>query len=120
MSNKPDPRTQLLAETFHGDWVDGAAGAFARQAAQAARSHRRRRQTVLLAGTVAALAAAFVFSRPPTASAPRVHPAGPAAPAYEVISDDDLIATLRDRPLLVTRKANGAKQIVVLSDTTNS
>jgi hypothetical protein len=120
MSNKDDRHSELLAETFHGDWTGGPAGDFARRAAQHARRHRGRRQALLFAGAATGLAAAIMFSvhRPVPAALARA--TQDPAPAYEVISDDDLIAGVRDRPVLVLPQENGTKKIVLLADKTDS
>lgn len=35
---------------------------------------------------------------------------------YEVLSDDELLAQVRDRPLLALRKENGTRHIIVLEN----
>ena len=110
----------MLAETFHGDWAAGSARDFARRAALHARRRRGLRQAILGAGTIAGLAAVLfiVLHRPATDRlAP---PPGKVAPAYEIISDDDFIALLRDRPALVLPQENGTKKIVLLAGETAS
>jgi len=110
-----DPRTKLLAETLHGDWADGPAATMALRAAAHARRRRAVRGATAALG-VAAMVAVFVFAfatrRPRPPLAPTV--AAPAKPGYEIISDDELIALLKDRPLLVLPQENGAKRIVLL------
>lgn len=119
MSLNEDKRTRLLAETFHGDWSDGPAAEFARRAAHSARRLRRRRQTVLVASALT-LVAFFALSRraaaPPSAPGRLV----PVVPAYEIISDDELLTTLHDRPLLVLPQGKGPRKIVVLAEAANS
>lgn len=135
MTDRPDQRARLLAETFHEDWAAGPAAAFARAAAGRARARRRLRTTASAAG-VAALLAVFAFvlnpSRAPAPlAAPRVaaNRAEPAPPAsvkhpepastargYEIISDEQLLAQLRDRPLLVVQRPNGSRQITLLEN----
>ena len=65
-----------------------------------------------------AVGAVLLVLRKPAPIAPPVAMTGSvptAAPAgYEIISDEELIATLRDRPLLVLPQENGTKKIVLL------
>jgi hypothetical protein len=127
MNNRPDRKAELLAETFHGDWMGGRAGDFARAAARHGRRRRQlHRAVTVLAASAAVFAAGFValhHSTSPSAAvaAPRVSvptATPPAIPArgYEIISDDELLAQLRDRPVLVVRKQDGRREIVVLEN----
>jgi hypothetical protein len=111
--NKPsDNRDRLVAELFHAGWTEGPGAEFARQAAATARRHRAARRTAMLGGTLAAAAVAFVVAH----FAER--PAGPVSasrrPAYQEISDDELLAALRDRPVLVLPDGQGGRKIVLL------
>jgi hypothetical protein len=113
MIEKPDQRTSLLAEAFHENWNDGPIALYARQAAAHARQRRRWRHG-LLAGATAGVVAALMMM-----SVHRIVPvriAGPLkpAPAYEIISDEELLALLHDRPLLVVQKENGTRELVLL------
>jgi hypothetical protein len=114
--NKPEQeREKLLAEAFHGEWSTGPAAEFARRAAAVARRRQGYRRGLVTVGAAAGIAAALVISlRHETA--PSRGPAVRAAPtpAYEIISDDELIAQVHDRPLLVLPQENGAKKIVLL------
>jgi len=115
MNDKGNQRTKLIAELFHGEWSDGTAAEYARKAASHARTRRARRRTVWT--TVAGMAAAglFLWTHPTEKrSVPR--PPAPKTLAYEVISDDELLADLHDRPLLVIRKENGDRQFVMLGN----
>ena len=51
------------------------------------------------------------ISRPPSPAAPAV---ATAPRGYELISDDELLATVHDRALLAVTKADGRREIVVL------
>lgn len=121
MTDRDDKQAQLLADTFHADWSTGRAAGFARTAAAQVRRRRRMRGALALTG-VAALIAATSFvawrERAPVESAkPRVAASQPALlnpRGYEIISDDQLIAQLRDRPLLVVQRENGTREIVLL------
>jgi hypothetical protein len=115
MNDKGNQRTKLIAELFHGEWSDGTAAEYARKAASLARTRRARRRTVWT--TVAGMAAAglFVWTHPAPKNTLSPPPTA-RTPAYEVISDDELLADLHDRPLLVLRNKNGDRQFVMLSN----
>jgi hypothetical protein len=120
-----DPHSKLLAETFHGDWSGGVAGRFALRAAAHARRQRTLRRALAVAGAsaVVAVVAFFTRSEPPAVRAPitRASELKQTAPArgYEVISDEELLSQLRDRPLLVVKTQTGGKQFVLLETTPN-
>jgi hypothetical protein len=115
MNEKPDFRTRLIADLFHDDWADGPMAAAALRAAGCARRRRARQRLVLTAGTVAGMAALLLVTLVHPGSRPaRVPAAAPSAPGYQVISDDELLAEVSDRPLLALREPNGVRQIVVL------
>ena len=114
MINRPDDRTRLLAETLDGEWAAGSTAAMAKRAA----AHARRRRAVRSAATAATLGAAavavFFFSaRRPAAPLPASHEVIVKA-GYEIISDEEFLATVHDRPLLVLPQENGSKKIVLL------
>lgn len=113
MNNRPDDRTRLLADSLHGDWTSGPAAAMARRAAVHARRRRGLKHASLVLTAAAAIAAGILVShraRPPVTPTP-----SPGATlGYEIISDDELVAQLKDRPLLVLPQENGAKKIVLL------
>lgn len=128
MSNRPDNDVKLLAEAFHDDWVGGLAADFARAAAAHARARRRARRTFAALGAAAA-AALLVFSTSrPVAPAPEVAAAlpshriattamtMPSARGYEVISDEELLAHLREQPVFVLKKEDGTREIVLLAN----
>lgn len=120
MSNPRDDHTKLLAETLHDDWVGGPAARFATQAAAHARGRRRAKMAVWAAGsaTVLALAVFASLRRPaPTPSeTPAVARRAPETtkPGYEIISDDELLTQLRDRPLLALKNNDGTREFVML------
>ncbi len=120
MNDSSDPRTKLLVEALHGDWADGPAAAMARRAAAHARQRRAAGRTLATLGAVATLVAAILVAQSRRTPAPApiaTHPLPPAVathPGYEIISDDELVALLRDRPLLVLPEQNGEKKIVLL------
>ena len=114
MTKHRDDRARLLAETFHDDWAGGPAAEFARRAARHARRRRRLRRGLAASGSVAValMLGALVHSRRelPAKSAFLVAP----TPAYEIISDEELLAELHDRPLLVLPRENGSRDFVLL------
>jgi hypothetical protein len=119
MNNRPDHRTRLLAETLDGEWATGPAAAMARRAAAHARRRRTAKRAALsLVGAAAVAAILLLAQRRPASiisSSVAVVATPPAAhPGYEIISDEELIATLRDRPLLVLPQENGPQKIVLL------
>ncbi len=119
MTEKPDFRTRLIADLFQGDWADGPAAAAALRAAAGARRRRARQRLLLTAGSVAGMAAVLLLTLAHPGSRPvRVRAAAPptSASSYQVISDDELLADVSDRPLLALREQNGAREIVVLDD----
>ncbi len=101
-------------ETLHGDWTAGPAAEMARRAAARARLRRAVRQSAPIVAAAAAIAVVMFFTTRQPAPAPVASGATAANPGYEIISDDELLATLRDRPLLVLPQENGSKKIVVL------
>lgn len=140
MSDQPDPRTRLVAETFHDEWASGPAHAFALRAAASARRRRTARHVLTGAGVAATAAVVFWFTSRPSLPAGPISPApaviatatpapspAPAAssallttgskisPAFDVISDEELFAALHDRPLLILPRESAERRIVVLA-----
>lgn len=132
--NKPhDPRDHLLADALHDDWTSGPASAMARRAAASARRRRAVRRGAVAIGSAALIAfASFTLSREsPALPVRQLSPASPNAiaqvapavaaapaektPGYEIVSDEEFFALLRDRPLLVLPEEKGAKKFVVLA-----
>ncbi|HVS52072.1 MAG TPA: hypothetical protein VHD62_06920 [Opitutaceae bacterium] len=115
MNNRHDRETRLLAEIFHGDWTEGQTADFARAAAAHARRARAMRSLAVGgAGIVAAAAIALMLFSATSTPRTSVPSSAPAAKGYKIISDDQLLAELRDRPLLVVKKKNGAREFVLL------
>jgi hypothetical protein len=115
MNDHRDPRgAKLLAGAFHDDWAGGPTAEFARAAAAHARRRRTVRRTLATAGATAVLAVAgFVaLQRAPVPALPAPPVAKP--PAYEVISDTQLLAALKDSPVLLVKKPDGTREITML------
>ena len=116
MSNRNEQREKLLAELFHPEWTEGVASNFARAAAAHARRRRRLHRSLVATGAAAALILAAAFLRvgqreqvSAVTGAPTNHR------AYEIITDEALLAQLSDRPLLVLPQQDGTKTIVLLN-----
>jgi len=122
MSDRDDNDARLLAETFHDDWASGRTAEFARSAAAHVRRRRRIQGTLSLAGAAAAAVALAVFvardrwaaSQRAPAIAARATTAVAITRGYDIISDEDLLAQLRDRPVLAVMRANGTRELFVL------
>lgn len=127
MNDDQDRRARLLAETFHEDWATGAAAGFARAAAASARRRRRMRSALTVSGIAAAAAiTGLIANRPPATFTPtpsvvaKAPPRpitaaiAPAAPAYEIISDEELMDRIPDLPLLIENDGHGGKRYTVL------
>lgn len=126
MSKRNHSAERLLAGTLHDDWTTGQPAKFARRAAAHARSRQRTRKLAAAAGALAVLAVAMLFSyrSAPTADrdvAPASHVSVSVAPrtparGYEIISDEELLASVRDRQLLAVAGSDGKREIVVLAN----
>lgn len=116
--DKRDPRSaRLIAEALHDDWAEGRPAEFARRAAAHARSRRRVRQ-LAATGTALALIAITVTvwrsaSSTPATQTPRVI-AISSSRGYEIISDAELLAQVRDLPLVAVARPDGRREIQVL------
>jgi hypothetical protein len=117
MNERPDFRTRLLADLFQDDWNEGPAAAASRDAAAWGRRRRSRRRLLLTAGTAGGMAALLLLSliHPGAVSVKRAG-AAPSAPAYQIVSDDELLADVSDRPLLALHEPGGARRILVLDN----
>jgi hypothetical protein len=123
MNEKLDPRTRLLAEAFNDEWATGPASVFARRAAAHARRRRTLKQALLIgSATTAGLVTLFFATRPrlslpvlpAVSSLAQSAPGTKVAPAFEIISDEQLIAELRGRPLLILPQEREGHRIVLL------
>ena len=119
MNDPRDHDSRLIADAFNDDWEKGATAQFARAAAAHARIRRRTKQAVL-ASTASAgvVVAAFMIvsspSRPPVSSAPVGSHQAKVAHGYEIISDAQLLAELRDRSVVMVRQGNGRNDFVLV------
>ena len=120
MSDEHDKHAKLLADTFHENWNAGPAATFARAAAAHARRRRRTRASLAVAGAAAAVAAGLFFSLRIQPTPEAAHLAPPPLLAtnhgYEIISDDELLKLLRDRPILILEKGGDTREIVLLAN----
>lgn len=115
MNEPPNPHTRLLAETFHNDWATGPARAMALRAAAQVRRRRLIRRSALAGAASCVVLAWIMFANRPR-STPTVAPVAvaPATPAFEIITDEQLFAELRDRSLLVLPNEKNGPRIVLL------
>jgi len=104
-------REHLLAETLGDD--EGAS--FARAAAAHARRRRAGKQAGIVAGISCALAVAFVLSRRPAAPPSPAVVAHTPAPIVEIISDQELLAQLKNQPVLILKDRTGITGVVFLA-----
>lgn len=105
-------REHLLKDTLG----DNEGASFARAAAAHARRRRAGKQAGLAVGVSCALAGAFVVTRPPTAQPSPVAIAQPPAPMFEIISDQELLAQLKDQPVLILKDQTGITDVVFLAN----
>lgn len=114
MNSSERNHDRLLAELFHGEWDSGAIARAARLAAGRTRRYRRRRRITTATGGIVAACAIMWFAWrssdrdtgyiPPQSPKPQVvHAAPTPQPSLEIISDNELLALLHDRSLLVIR-----------------
>jgi hypothetical protein len=110
--NKKD---QLLAETLG----DGDGESFAGIAA----AHARRRLTVkrysLPAIVLVAMVTALTATRQPTSKSQPAAVHAPV-PSLEIISDEELLAQLRDEPVLILKDGAGIAGVVFLADSSGA
>src|SRR4051812_18099113 len=93
-------KKQLIADVLG----DGDGGAFALQAAALARRRRTTRRTLTASGALAALAAAVTLATHP---APQVAVQPALSPPFvQIISDQELIAALKDEPVIFIKADN--------------
>jgi hypothetical protein len=121
MNDPNDPRARLMAETFQENWESGPTRDFARRAASVARTRRRLRHG-LAYGAIGALLVATGYLSIPTQNVAPTHvtsaPLETSAPQktrYEIISDEEFIALMGPRPVLILPQENGTKQIVLVA-----
>ena len=120
MNRKTDSESRLLAESYHGNWADGPTADFARTAARHARRRRAMRTTLASTAAIAVAIGAWFIASPDATSLSPTPPVAHAPPrsdrGYEIISDDELLRQLRDRPVLVVGHENGRREITVLEN----
>src|SRR6185295_6544721 len=117
MNDSHDKDAELIAEAFHGEWSESAPAKFALiAAARARRRHRARRAVATATACVLVTTIGFLAFRDRPVSRPQIVEPTSASRSYEVISDDELMSQLRDRPLLVVKTQNGGKQFVLLEN----
>ena len=116
MKDKSDFRTRLIAATLQDDWAEGPAAVFALQAAAATRRRRARRHLLLGVGGGAGLATAlFLWVARPALPPPASHLTDRPLHHYDILTDDQLLAQVRDRGLLAIREPDGSRRIIILA-----
>jgi hypothetical protein len=117
MNDSRRDEDRLLVDVFHDDWNKGAAQ-FARVAAANARRRRTMRQAVIASTTTAAMLVAAVivfYPRTPPAQRLTASEHQPQPPRnYEIISDAELLASLRDRSVVMVTRSNGSSEFVLV------
>ncbi len=125
MNEEPDPRHRLIADLYQENWAQGPLGDLPVRAARQARRTRVHRRLAVVAVPLLALAAAVVLFQPsrPASVTPRVPapaeiaaslPRTPSTRGFKVISDDELLADLHDRPLLILGSKDTGQHFVLL------
>jgi hypothetical protein len=119
MNDSESDKAKLLADAFYDDWSTGAPLHYARAAAKFARRRRATRHAVAATSVVIA-AAALVLGVGMHLRA-RSSPRSPERLAgsrqnYEIISDTELLAQVRDRPLLALRDSNRITKVILLGN----
>ena len=102
-------REQLLADALGENRGED----FARLAAARLRRRRTVRQVGAIAAVAGVAAAAFLFRPQPVAPHIEMLTTGPA-PAVEIISDQELLAQLKDQPVLILKDDNRITGVVFL------
>lgn len=118
MNNKRSEReAELIADLFHEDWAEGKMAGYARRAAAGTR-RRRILKNSLAATALVALCALFLYPLVRQRSSP---PEGktsarfiPLQRDFEIISTEELLSQLRDRPLLVIDEGQNQKRVILL------
>lgn len=131
MNERPSTagRDRLLADAYYENWTAGPARALAAHAAHTVRQRRTIRQFTATAATVALLASGAWWlsfsperlapsSARPVSSPRSVSSAQPETPprGYEIISDAELMAYLRDQPAMILTGADGQKKVIWLDN----
>jgi hypothetical protein len=121
MNKGTDQQTRLPTGTLPDDWASGPAAPFARAAAATARRHRRTRALLSAAGATALIAvASFVGIRSHHLATPISEErqlVARAQPAYEIISDEELLTQLPELAMLIESDGRGGKRYTLLQPT---
>lgn len=118
---KSDESAQLLTGVYHDDWAGGVTADFARQAATMARQRQARRKrhfaTTLAIAAATALLLSVNHQSDPSVISKLPSEAPPAEiPGYEIISDEQLVAELRDQAILIIPNGEGGTKIVIVGN----
>jgi hypothetical protein len=119
MKDREHKEAKLLADAFHQDWNQGSAAGYAARAAAYARRRRIVRKAlavticVVLGGGMTFFSILHWLGGPTQVPLPRSASNGRG---YEIMSDDELLTALHDRPLLMVKKENNKHEIVLLEN----
>jgi hypothetical protein len=114
MKNRRPRDSNLLADLFHEDWNGGRAVGFARNAAAHVRRRRRLQRALAAAALVfIAIALRFSFVHQESASSFGGVVADTNPSGYQVISTNQLLSQLHDRPFLVVERGIASKVVLL-------
>lgn len=115
MKPERNPHQRLIDDAMHEAWATGPEAGFAREAAAAARRRRAVRRALLAGGLAMAFTATVTIFRPgPSPASSGTAMASAPKPAYELISEEQLLLALADRPVLILPDEPGGKRIFLL------
>ena len=118
MNDSRNDHDRLLLDIFHDDWDKGAAAQLPRMAAAHARQRRRTKHVLTAATACAALlglsVVAFNSRMQSTPVAAASLPQPKMAQAYEIISDAELLAVLRDRSVVMIKQPDGTNEFALV------
>jgi len=115
----PDRESLLLAGLHDEVWSGESLNGLALRAAALARRRQRRRRALQFATVAAGCCVMLVLTRTlqttwTSIARPALPPAQTSDSGYEIISDQQLLAQLNDRSLLLIHEDNGARELVLL------
>jgi len=105
-------RERLVTETLG----DNPGEAFARQAAAQVRRRRVLSRISLAAAAATAVVAGFVVTLKPVATPAPALPPVATGPTVQILSDQELLAELKDQPVLIIRDQSRITGVVFLAE----
>ena len=119
MTNREHQEAKLVTDLFHTQWNEGSVAACARRAAAHARHRHTIRKSFIVAACVVLGGGMTFFSVFHWLAARSEIPLPRFTEntrGYDIISDDELVAQLNDRPLLLVRRDSNSREIVILDN----